>query len=488
MTKKIFHIFILLLFITLNFSISSVKIAFAERTLFFLLFYSLFLILRHIDLKRIFLLLTAIISPIIFLYGIVQKYILFPIYLNSMDSGISAYSEAVRARIESGRIFSIFSLPTLYTLICSVLLLAIFHYMISSKRIALKTFWILLFLAGIFNLVLAQSFAGVLYLVVGFPVYLHFSGKSNLKFLVPFLMLLSMFLFIIIGLRFSEAKKLDPVKLRISNWKQAVRMTGSSPILGVGIGNYEHHISQYILPGEAHSIYSHNFLLQLTSEGGIIALLSLLSLLIIYRKKIIPKINTDNAIYFSILIVIILYNLIDIGFYFFSASLIFILISSQLYKVNTPIPKMATPIAFILIIVQILLFISSGQRRSGSFHLNSRRFDQAAVYFKNSLKFNKFNLRALQGLADTSYSTGKISEADEYLIRILELNDYNPYAHYLKSRILYGKKMYLSSLYHAGKAESLNKRNYEYKKWYYQIRSNFINNLKKSELSEGEGQ
>ncbi len=310
--------------------------------------------------------------------------------------------------------------------------------------------------------------------------------KAKLKFFVPLLMILSMFLFIITGLRFPETKKLDPLKLRISNWSQAVRMTGSSPILGVGLGNYEYHIPQYIHPGEAHSIYSHNFILQLTAEGGIITLILIFSLLIIYRKKIIPEIDRDNAIYISILVIIILYNLIDIGFYFFSASLIFTMISSQIYRVNTPIPKITALFALILIIPQILIFISAGQRRSGSFHLNFKRYDTAAVYFKKSLEFNKFNYRALQGLAEISYSTGKITEADEYLIRILEHNDYNPYAHFIRSKILYGKKKYLSSLYHAGKAESLNKRNSEYRRWYDQIRSSFIKNFKKPELSGGE--
>jgi len=486
LTKKLFHLFLILFFLVLNFSISSVKIAFFERTIFFLLFFSLFLLLRHIDLKKIFIIITAIIAPIIFLYGIIQKFILFPIYLNSMENGISAYSNAMRARIESGRIFSIFSLPTLYTLICAVLLLAIFHYMINSKKIGIKIFWIILFFSGMFNILLTQSFAGVLYLVAGFPVYLYFSGLSKLKFLVPLLMILSMFLFIVTGLRFSEAKKLDPVKLRVSNWNQAVRMTGSSPILGVGFGNYEYHIPQYIHPGEAHSIYSHNFILQLTAEGGIITLILVLSLLIIYRKKITHEINEDNAIYISILVVLILYNLIDIGFYFFSAALIFTMISSQIYRVKTPIPRITALFVLIMVIPQILIFISAGQRRSGTFHLNFKRFDKAAVFFKKSLEFNKFNYRALLGLAEISYFTGKITKADKYLARILEHNYYSPYAHFLRSKILYGKKRYLSSLYHAGKAESLNKRNSEYRKWYNQLRSNFVKNFKKSEISGGE--
>ncbi len=484
MTRKIFYTFISLFFFILNFSISSVKTAFFERTLFFLLFISLFFIFRHIDLKKIIILLTAIISPFIFTYGIIQKFILFPIYLNSMYPDVSTYSNAVKARIESGRIFSIFSLPTLYTFICAVLLLAIFHYMLNSKK-GTRIFWLILFIAGIFNMVLTQSFAGVVYLLAGFPLYLYFSGKSNLRFLVPLLMILSMFFFIIAGLRFSEVKKFDPVKLRVSNWSQAVRMTVSNPLFGVGLGNYEHNITQYIHPGEAHSIYSHNFLLQLTAEGGIITIIIILSLIFIHRKKIVPEVNKENALYISILLITIIYNLIDIGFYFFSASLIFTIIISQIYRVKTPPPKIAVTAALLLIIPHLLIFISSGQRRSGSFHLNFKRVNQAEIHFKRSLKFNRFNYKALQGMAEVSYASGKKSKADKYLVRIIDLNDNNPYAHYLRSRILYEEKKYLSSLYHAGKAESLNKINPEYKKWFQYIKSNFIDNLRNSGSSGG---
>jgi len=396
-----------------------------------------------------------------------------------MNSGISQISSAMRVRVESGRIFSIFSLPTLYTFICSILLLAIFHYLINSKGKGAKTFWMILFLTGIFNLILAQSFAGILYLLVGFPVYLYLSGRSSLKFLIPLLTILSMFLFIIVGLRFSEAKKLNPVKLRISNWNQAVRMIEARPFFGNGLGNYEPKISGFTLPGEARSIYSHNFILQITAEGGIVVILLGLSLVILLRKKLIPEFNKGNALYISILLIILLYNLIDIGLYFFSASLMFSLILSQLYRKKEPLPKIIILITLILIIPQLLIFISSGVRRSGSFHLNFNRISRAEGYFQNSLHFNKFNHKSLLGLAKTSYAAGDYEKTNTYLKKVIELNDLNPYAHFLRSRVLYMKKKYLSSFYHAWKSISLNNRNSEYKAWYDFLNTNLSKNLKK---------
>lgn len=407
--------------------------------------------------------------------------------MSSLDSGISSISKAMKARIESGRIFSIFSLPTLYTFICVILLLAIFHFLLNSEKTPAKAYWTILFLAGIFNLVLTQSFAGILYLLIGFPIYLHLSGRSNLRFLVPLLMILSVFFFIITGLRFSEAKKLDPLKLRISNWNQAIRIIGTNPLFGIGLGNYESQIAGFTLPGEARSIYSHNFILQITAEGGIIILFLGISLIVLFRKKLIPGLNQENAIYISIISIILLYNLIDIGFYFFSASLLFTLIASQIYRKKSPLPKTAVLATLILLIPQLLIFVSSGMRKSGSFHLNFNRIGKAEVYFLKSIRINKFNYRSLLGLAKTSYARGDIAKSDRYLKRVLVLNNYSPYAHFLRSRILYMQKSYLSSFYHAGKARSLNKRNSEYQSWFNFIRSNLSTHLKKTGLEGGEG-
>ncbi len=477
MTKKIFYSFITLFFLVINYSVSTVKESFFERLLFFLLFVALFYFFSFIDLRKIFLLLTGIISPIIFSYGIIQKYILFPIYLKGMDTGISSVSKAFKGRIESGRIFSIFSLPTLYALVCAVLLIAIVHYILNSKSVGARSFWIILGLAGIFNLFLTQSFAGILYLLAGFPIYFYLTGRSNFKFLIPLLMIISVFLFIFIGLRFSEAKKLDPIKLRVSNWTQAFRMLRDNPISGIGIGNYEAKVTEFTNPGEAHSIYAHNFILQIAAEGGIAFLFIGLSLLILFRKRLKPEFNNENALYISILFIIILYNLIDIGLYFFSASLIFSLIISQIYRKRGPLPKSAVMIVFILLIPQLIISISSGIRRTGSFHLNFNRIDKAEKYFRSSLRYNRFNHRSLLGLAKTSYAKGDIDRSNYYLGKVIEMNRLSPYAHYLKSRILYIKKNYLSSFYHAGKARSLNKINIEYKKWFDFIRTNFSANL-----------
>ncbi len=477
MIKRTFYFFVALFFILFNYSVSDIKTDFFKRTIFFALFISLFFVFRYFNLKRIIRILTVLSSSLIFTYGIIQKYLLFPIYLNNLDAGISTVSEAMVERVKSGRIFSVFSLPTLYTFVCAILLLAIFHYLINSKKNSIKIFWLILFTTGMFNIILTQSFSGILYLLTGFPLYFFLSGRFNSKFFVPLMMILSVFLFIIIGLRFSEAKNLEPIRLRISNWNQAVRIIKTSPLLGIGLGNYESKISGFTYPGEARSIYSHNFILQITSEIGIFFLIIGILLLFLFRKKLYFQINDENALYITALLIVVLYNLIDIGFYFFPASLIFTLIISQIYRKNDPLPKINIILAVSFILIQLLVFTSSSNRKSGSFHMNFKRFDKAELYFKKSLNFNKYNHKSLMGLATTNYAKGDKKNSDRYLGKVLLLNNFNPYANFLKSKISYSEGKYLTSFYYAGRAKSLNIRNREYKKWFDFLKLNLDKNL-----------
>lgn len=119
---------VILFFLVINFSCSAVKIYFAESFIYLVFFYLIFIFLRNFDLIRIFKPIIAASSLIVFIYGLIQKYFLFPIYLKEFQVNKSFLSQSIISRIQTGRIFSIFSLPTLYAVICAILLIFIFHY------------------------------------------------------------------------------------------------------------------------------------------------------------------------------------------------------------------------------------------------------------------------------------------------------------------------------------------------------------------------
>jgi O-antigen ligase len=361
-------------FLLLNLSNSNVKALFYSRLIYFFFLISLFLFLRRFNLKKILVPIVGGISCILFIFGLIQKYILFPLYLNYVIPENNFYSQALLSRIKSGRIFSIFTLPTLYAIICAVLILFLFHYFLKANTFKIKVFWGVAIVLGTINLILTQSFGGILYLSAGIIVYLFISGIVRFKYIAPIVMVFFLFFFLLVGIRFQEARKLEPVKLRYSNWKQAVRMIEASPLLGMGLGNYQSKISYYTLPGEAKSIYAHNFFLQFISETGIILPFFLLLLLFLSRKKL--KINNpgEKVCYLSALVIILFYNFIDIGLYFFSAGLITSIILSQVYP--NPSGKIHFRIG-ILALLGFLLWVeyfSDSMKNKADFWFNQNDF------------------------------------------------------------------------------------------------------------------
>lgn len=486
MTKRLLYIFIFLFFLIINFSVSEIKVDFFQRTLYFIFLVTLFNFFRKINLNRILPLLTGTISSILFIYGVIQKYLLFPIYMKHLTSGTTEFSKAISERIKSGRVFSIFQLPTLYTVVCSVLLLIIVHYFLKSNSIRSKMLWGSLFILGFFNLILTQSFAGVIYLLAGFPVYFILSGYLSFRYLAPGIMVISMFLFIITGLRFSEAKRFEPVKLRVSNWAQATRIIKTNPFFGTGFGNYETNVSNFILPGEAHSIYSHNFFLQFTAEGGIFLALFLLSLIYIFRKKIKPVKSEENKLYIAIMLIVIIYNMIDIGIYFFSTALIFVLILSQLYRKQDKKLNLVLPSVILLSILHLFIFFSSNFQKDAQIFLSYKNFEKSEKKFFKSLKFNPFDHKSLLGLGTIKYLREERVEADKFLKKTISLNHRIPFAHFMISKIYYKNDKLFTSLFHSFEAVKLNRENKEYKKWYFFLMSNLKTNIGKKNIPYGE--
>jgi len=461
-------------FLLLNFSFSQTYPLFFSRLIYFSFLVTLFIILRRIDLSRILPLIIGGISIIVFIYGLIQKLILFPYYLKNLEPGEGFFSHALLTRVKSGRIFSIFTLPTLYAIVCAVLILFIFHYMIKASSKKSRIAWGILLVLGLFNLVMTQSFGGVLYLSVGILLYLVLSRVIQLKYLALPAMVLAFFFFLVTGLRFSEARELEPVKLRWTNWTQAGRMIQERPFLGQGLGNYESRISSYTQPGEARSIYAHNFFLQFLAEFGILGTLFCVLLIMVFKKKswwqrIKAK---ENLLYVSALSILVFYNFIDIGFYFFSAGLAGTLCLSQIYRFKEkkiPLGPVA-PVFFVLIsLLLVLQNISDNFQGQGDLSLNSKDFAQATRDYKKSLAVNPYNIRSLMGSASTHFMKGDRELAETYLDRALVLYPDSPNANYFKSQLLFKKGRYFSSLYHASVAYKNNKINRKFKRWYESV-------------------
>jgi tetratricopeptide (TPR) repeat protein len=479
MIKSSWYLIPAAFFLLVNFLVSPVKIFFFWRVVYFLFFISLFFFLKRFDLNKIIKFSVGGASAIIFIYGIIQKFILFPHYIKTISPQENFYSQAIIARVESGRIFSIFSLPALYAIVCGIFIIFILHYALISRN---KIFWIILMVLGLINLILTQSFGGLLYLSVGILFYLFMSGILKLKFLAPVVMLISLFFFVVAGLRFSEFKRLDPIKLRVSNWNQSLRIIETSPLLGVGLGNYEAEISFHVKSGESSSIYSHNFFLQFVAETGLIFPVFLLIILFFQRKRLtLPQVK-DQVLYSSAFFILLFYNLLDIGFYFFSASLAMTIVLSQIYfrrKEQNLLGnrgfKTNLAILFFLGVLMIFQSIASGFQKKGDFLLNQKDYENAETSYTKCLAVNPFCVKSKIGMAFIDFEKSAFKSSKNHLQDALTLYPESAFGHYLMSRIRYQENRFFNSFIHASKAHKKDRLNPQYQKWYTYLRDNIQN-------------
>lgn len=490
-------------FLFINFAVSSVKPLFFTRLIYFLFLVFLFLILRRFNLDNILPPIVGGVSLILFLYGIFQKFFLFPFYLNHINPGDNFYSQALITRIRSGRIFSLFALPTLYAIICAILIIFIFHYLLKADNKKNKIFWGILLLLGLFNLVLTQSFGGIIYISIGALFYLLLSQVLKFNYLAPAVMVLALFLFITVALRFSEAKELEPVKFRVSNWTQATRVINSSPFWGVGLGNYESKISYYTKSEEAKSIYAHNFFLQFTAETGIIIPCIILLFLLFSRKKWMladPQVIKEKNVYISVFLILLVYNAIDIGFYFFPAGIAASLALSQIYPHNNnknqktkkmsiklkQAPDLVIMIIFVLLSTLLVLeTIADSYQKKADFLLSQEQYTDAVSNYNKSLKINPFNYKSMVGCGYAYFSTGSDLKANMVLDRALKLYPDSAFGNYLKSKLEFKTNRFYRSFYHATAAYRKNKMNNQYRQWYQYIKNNLETELKKQGAAPG---
>ncbi len=453
-------------FFALNFAGAGSRSPFLRQLAYGLLLLLLFSILRRVALARILPPLVAGTAAILFAYGLVQKFVLFPAYLQQLGPGSTFYSQALVRRVQSGRIFSLFALPTLYALVVGLLLLLIIHYALNSAGWR-RTGWITLAALGLLNLLLTQSFGGLLGFAAGLLVYLPLSGRLHGRHLAPLLMALSLVIFVTSALRFREVRQLQPLRLRLANWFQAARLIGERPVFGCGLGNYATSISPHVRGDEQPSLYAHNFFLQLGAEVGLPALLLAIALLALALRRHLPGLRRPgNAAYTALLLQILLYNLIDIGVFFHVVGLALVVTLALLRPEPGPPGRLRLLGAVLLTLPLLAAAISDRWQVQGDIHSSLQQVAQAERAFRRSLAINPTAWRAATGLAQVRSARGDEAEARRLLARALELNPHTANGHYLYSRSLFRAGEYLAALIHAGAACAITPNNTALRKWH----------------------
>ena len=494
MKKNGWYLLPAVFFLLINFAVSYDKYLFLSRLNYFFFFVLLFVILRRVNLERLLPPIIGGISFILYSYGIIQKFILFPLYIKQIQAGDNLYSQTLLIRLQTGRIYSIFPLPTLYAIICVALILFSFHYFLNTRDTGKKAFWIIILVMGLFNLVLTQSFGGIFILLAGGLIYLITAEILKFKYLAPVLMVLSLFIFLTIALRFSEVRAFEPIKFRFSNWAQCVRLIGDKPLWGTGLGSYETEAASYFKPREARSIYAHNFFLQFAAETGLVISLALILFLIFTWNRWKPSkaIYKEKNIYITVFSVLLLYNAIDIGFYFFSAGIIAAVVLSQIFRKreDSSKPGWISGIVFLSLFIFSSLFIggesiSDNYQNEADFLMSGKNFSEADSSYRNSLKFNPFNYRSYIGLAYISLENSNLTDGSKYLEKARNIAGNSATIDFLQSKVEYYRQHFLSSFYYAEAAYQKHRLNDQYKSWYLYLKNSLDTLIKKSESAKG---
>jgi O-antigen ligase len=456
----------------LNFSASEVKGLFFVRLVYFLFLLALFFVCGRFRLEKILAPISGGIALIVFTYGLAQKFIIFPWILKQVDSGPSFYAHALHTRVASGRIFAIFPLPTLYAMICGLLLIFIIHYLNHARGLA-RFYWGFLLLLGAVNLVLTESFGGMLFFTVGVLFYLFASRMFKMKFLAPMLMVLALIFFLVVALRFSEAREMTPAKLRFANWAQAGRVVAGAPVLGVGLGNYEAAVPPQVRSDEPASIYAHNFFLQMAAETGLPLFILLAVICLTWLKTKRPGfLKPENALFAAACILILFFNMFDVGNYFFAAGVSFAVVFSQVARPDGPARGRHFIAVALLAALLLVHAVAVSRQQAGDLWLSRQEPERADGFYRAALKLEPFSYRAWLGLASIAWQRGDQPGADLALKKVLKLYPGQPYANYLLSVSSWRRGAYWTALAGARRAAAGNKKSKEYQRWHEVVQSN----------------
>ena len=461
----------------LNFSASEAKYLFFLRLVYFLLLFYVFFLCGRFRLEKILKPLSGGIALIVFIYGLAQKFLIFPMVLEQPVFGASFYARALRARVASGRVFAIFPLPTLYAMICGLLLIFIIHYLYRARGLS-RLFWAILLLLGGWNLVLTQSFGGILFFTAGILFYLFASRLFKIQYLAPLLMILALVLFLVTALRFSEARELAPARLRLNNWQQAGRVIASAPVLGVGLGNYETAVAPHVRPSEPASIYAHNFFLQLAAETGLPLFLLLSAACLPFLKKSLPGfLKPENALFASACVLILFFNMFDVGNFFFAPGISFAVVFSQVARIEGKARLRHFVAAALLAAVLLLHAAAVSRQQAGDLWLSRQEPGRAEGLYRAALKLEPFSYRAWLGLAHIAWQKDNLPEAERLLKKVLQIFPEQAYANYRLSQAAQRRGAYLTALVYSRRAANADKKNKEYQRWHEFIQANFAKQL-----------
>jgi O-antigen ligase len=238
--------------------------------------------------------------------------------------------------------------------------------------------------------------------------------------------------------RGGELLDLTPLKLRTLHWIVAIKEFLLSPLYGVGLGNFGPYSSFFIKPGDPQSKYAHNFFLQIFAETGLIGTI-IVFIFLIYIFQLIKNIKKDffNITVISSLIVLLSYNLIDIGIYFLSFGVIFAILFGCLLQNGEKLIKVGgreKAVIIILLLMLIPVFYSSylGNKAKYLYYIDKEESFSLSKKASRIFPFNPISksiecnyLLNMKMLPETSVCVNKLFKLDPVSISTYKIKIYS---------------------------------------------------------------
>ncbi|MEW6455729.1 MAG: O-antigen ligase family protein [Acidobacteriota bacterium] len=482
----------------LFFSLIIFSFFFNNKTFFSLEFFSYFLIIisTYILLinseKKTLLIVFEFTAISIIIYGFLQKFFLFDIAIKEIISNQNLnefFKNAALIRLQSGRVFSTFSLPTALAAFLTVtILISLGRLFSQSTRKLSKFFPIIIILLSFPLIMFTQSFGAAFELGTGLFAFYILSEKRKNKNLILFLFIVIVISFIILIERFSSFHEESPLFLRLSNWRVAAQIFLSSPFFGIGLGNYGIGSSLFTLGGESFSKYAHNVFLHIFAETGALGGILFIGIIFSWLFSKIKNSNNsskDELFYLSTFFAFLAYNLIDIGIFFpgmgfLGAFLLSILNKNQNY---VQLNKLSRKI-FILLVILISVFsiwinVSNYLNSLAEERLMNRNNDSALSILNASNSINPYNPKTFNKIAEIMFQKGDLENSYKYLKRAIDLdpNSFSLYRNFFNLSLQ--RKELIEAYLYIYKAERLFPSREEFKKERLNLQKFLIEEIKK---------
>lgn len=345
--------------------------------------------------------------------------------VSSVPQGMRAI---VRQKILTGRAFASFTQPGhLAVLLATVATLAAGRIAGGSRR----WLWAGVLLVSGIGILLARSPLGAGLALLG--VLLAGSGRSRR---IQWLALagFAAVLVLLVGLR-SDLGRMEPIRQRAQNWRQAVWVWRSAPIMGVGLGGFGQAALADPGPAANHPQHAHCLPLELLAELGPIGLGAVIAFYLWLARLAWKCRPRDPGLAAAILIVPV-HNLFDFSLYMWGVAIPWaLLVGWAVAEVHAPEVVILDPVAArrfrplviagcgLVLVVAVLSATAATLERAASTVADPGRSSALAA---RALAMAPWRLRALQPLAAAAGSPARLGAVIEELDRARRWRPHSP--------------------------------------------------------------